>query len=537
MNEATLDRRVLLKSAAAAPLLALGDREEAQAAAVQSSSLHGMNILLFMTDQQRATQHFPESWEEEHLPGLQRLKQHGVTFAQATCNACMCSPSRATLMTGLFPAQHGVKYCLESFMPAPAYPQVEMPLDLPNLGTLLAAAGYATPYKGKWHCSKAVDNNPKSAQTPPCTPDEGWVPEDVNRYGFQRWNPQDAGANQAICQAGGGSIDNDGRYMNDDGDAAAGEEGILPYLHSVAAQQQPFFLTASLVNPHDVLAYPAGFAAFGYDDSWLESTGIDLPATVDEDLSTKPSVQAQLLKLSAPMRPDTPEQQRNYLNFYGNLMKASDDYLVQVLDALEEQGLLENTLIIFTSDHGEMGMTHGGLIQKNFNVYEETLRVPLVFSNPKLFPASRDSDALVSHVDFLPTIASLFDATPGDSAAWQGRDYSALLLDPAAESTQIQDYTVFTYDDFQSGQPQGPYPTGANHIASIREARYTFARYYDPTGNAEDQFEMYDRQEDPTQVMNLAWPDVERSPEQEAAYQRLRALLEEVESTRLQPLA
>ncbi len=177
-------------------------------------------------------------------------------------------------------------------------------------------------------------------------------------------------------------VDNDKRFMTDDGDAAAGEEGALPYLRSAAAQQQPFFLTVSLVNPHDVLAYPAGFAAFGNDDSWLAGTGIELPATVDEGLSTKPSAQGQLQKLSAPRRPQNAEQQQNYLSFYGNLIKVSDAYLVQILDTLEAQGLLENTLIIYTSDHGEMGMTHVGMIQKNFNAYEETLRAPLVYAGP-----------------------------------------------------------------------------------------------------------------------------------------------------------
>jgi arylsulfatase A-like enzyme len=161
--------------------------------------------------------------------------------------------------------------------------------------------------------------------------------------------------------------------------------------------------------------------------------------------------------------------------------------------------------------------------------------VPLVFSNPTLFPEPRTSEALVSHVDFLPTIASLFDATPSSTPAWHGRDYSSLLLDPEAE--RVQDYTILTYDDFQSGQPQGQYATGANHIVSIRDARYTFARYYDPTGGSPDQYEMYDRQDDPNQMTNLAWTGVERTPEQEEAYQRLRALLADVEATRLQPLA
>lgn len=534
MAHTRIDRRSLILStaaAAAAPLLAPGLQASA---APEDAPLHGYNILLFMTDQQRATQHFPDGWEPEHMPGLTRLKQNGLSFEQATCNTCMCSPSRATLMTGMFPAQHGVKYCLEANMPAPKYPQVELSPDVVNIGTVMNAAGYATPYKGKWHCSKAANVNTAPAQQPPCTPDEGWVPEDVNKFGFERWNPQDAGANQFICQEGGGVVNNDGRFMNDDGDAAAGQEGVLPFLRSEAAKQQPFFLTVSLVNPHDVLAYPAGFTAFGYDNSWLASTGIELPATVDEDLSTKPDAQRQLQKISAPLRPKGAEQQQNYLNFYGNLIEASDAYLVQVLDTLEEQGLLENTLIIYTSDHGEMGMTHGGMIQKNFNVYEETLRVPLVFSNPKLFPHPEQSDAHVSHVDFVPTMASLF-GSPTTNPDWQGQDYSSLVLDPG--SSGVQDYTVFTYDDWQAAQAQGPYVSGANHIVSVRDDRYTLARYYAPDGSAADEWEMYDRQADPIQIKNLAWTGVQRDTEQEAAYQRLLALLEEVEKTRLQPLA
>jgi choline-sulfatase len=532
MAQSRIDRRSLLVSTAAlaaAPLLG----SPAQAAD-ESGPLHGMNVLLFMTDQQRATQHFPEGWEEEHLPGLSRLKANGVSFEQAICNTCMCSPSRATLMTGLFPAQHGVKYCLEANMPAEKYPQVEMPTELINLATVMSAAGYATPYKGKWHCNKPAAGVTDPAQAPPCTPDEGWVPEDVNQYGFQRWNPQDAGANQFICQAGGGVVDNDGRFMTDDGDVDAGKEGVLPYLRSQAAKEQPFFLTVSLVNPHDVLAYPAGFKQFGYDDAWLAGTGIELPATVDEDLSTKPDAQRQLQQISAPLRPKGAEQQGNYLNFYGNLIKASDAYLVQILDALEEEGLLEKTLIVYTSDHGEMGMTHGGMIQKNFNVYEETLRVPLVYSNPTLFPDAAQSDALVSHVDFAPTLATLFGSATVNPD-WQGKDYSALVLDPA--SPGVQDYQVFTYDDWQAGQAQGPYVSGANHIVSVREARYKLAKYYAPDGRAPDQWEMYDREADPTEAVNLAWTGVKRDAEQEAAYQRLLALLEEVEETRLQPLA
>src|ERR671926_441561 len=87
----------------------------------------GMNVLVFLTDQQRAIQHFPPGWAQRNMPGLTRLQQHGLTFENAFTNACMCSPARSTLLTGYFPAQHGVKYTLEEDMPADQYPQVEMP--------------------------------------------------------------------------------------------------------------------------------------------------------------------------------------------------------------------------------------------------------------------------------------------------------------------------------------------------------------------------------------------------------------------------
>ena len=89
-----------------------------------------MNVLVFLTDQQRAIQHFPPGWSERNLPGLTRLQEHGLTFDNAFTNACMCSPARSTLMSGYFPAQHGVKYTLETDMPAPEYPQVELATQL-----------------------------------------------------------------------------------------------------------------------------------------------------------------------------------------------------------------------------------------------------------------------------------------------------------------------------------------------------------------------------------------------------------------------
>ena len=274
-----LTRKELLgtgASAAAAAMLATQGAgvERALAAGKGGRDVAGMNIVLILTDQERGIQHFPPNWLRQNLPGMRRLRQHGLSFERAFTNACMCSPARSTLMSGFFPAQHGVKYTLEEDMPFPEYPfqkELPRPPEMANLATVMRAAGYNVVYKGKWHCSKPAEK-------------ENAQPSDLERYGFTRWNPPDAGANQTVPEAGGGNIDNDGRFIESTGSVEAGDEGVMQYLSSAAAKQQPFFLVISLVNPHDVLFYPSKtFTEAGYDDSWLQGD-IQVPETNGEDL-------------------------------------------------------------------------------------------------------------------------------------------------------------------------------------------------------------------------------------------------------------
>ena len=517
----------VLLSGAARDALAAGGPEANDAAA----SLKGMNVMMFITDQERSLQHFPKGWGKKNLPGAQQLVDNGLVFENAFANACMCSPSRATLMTGYMPAQHGVRYTLESDMPSDDFPQVELSTGLKNIATVMKSVGYNVVYKGKFHLYKPpVDSNGE----------EMWSPADLVPYGFDRWDPPDAGANQDLDQ-GGGNVDppgegnNDARFMNDAGDVSTGDEGALAYVNNIASTQQPFFLIVSLVNPHDVLFYPKNFPSTGYPASDL-SGSIQLPPTVNEDLSTKPAAQASFKKIFNLSGPVIGEKDRKkYINFYGNLIKEADAYLVQLLDALENKGLLDNTLVIKTSDHGEMGMAHSAQRQKCFNMYEESLKIPLVYSNPKLFPKPRTSSALVSHVDFLPTLASLFGAPSSARADWNGVDYSKIVLSRKAKP--VQDYVMFTYDDFQAGQSSPPYVVQPNHIVAIREARWKFARYYDPTDSQAQEFEMYDLRNDPNERINLCAPNYTRTSEQQKQYKRLKAKLTGVEKKRLAPLA
>lgn len=520
-----LNRRQMLQKSAtlAGGALALGNVPGAWAAS-SKPSVKGMNIVLFITDQERAIQHFPPGWSQRNLPGFTRLQRNGLTFENAFCNACMCSPTRACLMTGYFTAQNGVKYTLETNMPDDKYPQVELPPHYKNIASVMASVGYNVVYKGKWHLSK------------PAAGGDNWDTTDLDEYGFSRWNPPDAGANQEEKEAGGGNADNDGRFMTIEGSVQTGNESVLEYLNSPSVLDGPFFLVVSLVNPHDVLSYPSTFSDDGYDDSWLEGE-IEPPATVDESLLTKPSAQRQIRRILTLLgRLGTYQEKRNYLNFYGNLMKLQDSYLVDVLDALQAQNLLDDTLVIRTADHGEMGLAHGGLRQKNFNAYEETMRVPLVYSNPRLWNSPRSSDAMVSHVDMLPTLASLVGAPKRARARWQGVDYSEVVLSRVAPPPQ--DYVVFTFDDWQSGQASPPYVKPPQHIISVRERHWKITEYYDarPHGRVPSQWEMYDLKNDPLERHNIAHPTYKRTRAQETQFRRLQRKLARVKAQRLQPL-
>ncbi|HAB16696.1 MAG TPA: sulfatase, partial [Verrucomicrobiales bacterium] len=255
---------------------------------------------------------------------------------------------------------------------------------------------------------------------------------------------------------------------------------------------------------------------------------------------------------------NTPEKQTDYLSFYGNLMNKVDSQLGQLLSVFDQGGsagrqMLQDTIIIRTSDHGELAMCHGGMRQKSFVAYEEALRVPLVWSNPELFPTARTSSALVSHVDLLPTLCELVRVPNWRSKGFKGVDYSSILLNPSAPP--VQDYLLFTSDDIYAGQNQATFPNGVAHpinrIQMIRTTDFKYVRYYgDPSVGEQDEF--YDLRptggdydstfQQPLELKNLSfWAETRPNPpaltpEQTAARDKLAYDLPFAAAQRLQPL-
>jgi choline-sulfatase len=510
------------------------------------------NLLLIITDQQRAPMHWPDEpgWLASLTPADHELARTGLTFTDATCSSCMCSPSRASLFTGLFPTQHGVTLTHTEMGARPdprnapaalgtfakniqsgSVPRVktakafargalrlgtetgehepELDPDTPNLARMLGDSGYTVGFKGKWHLTKPVNGD--------------WSQADAERlerdYGFAGWEPPDAGENLDPEHFGGGNAGVSQQGFDEDFTRQA--EAFI------ATAPEPWALILSLVNPHDVLGYPSSYEQGGYTRADFADLHVPLPETLEEDLSNKPFPHA-LMKLGqqsyiGPLRGRQAEL--DYLSFYAHLHRVVDEKIGRVLAALGDAGDLQSlrsrTLIMRTADHGEMGLTHGGLRQKMFNAYEETLRVPLTVSNPVLFTRAAETRAAAGLVDVVPTLASLLglgsngfagaDLTPviakhadaSDAAlAGAGVDLDSVARHPEPRAS-VQDASAFVYEDHKAGTAFVNVVPQPNRIRAIREERWKYAMYVDPSGENGPQYEMYDLDADPVERHNL----------------------------------
>jgi choline-sulfatase len=158
-----LSRRELVVAGGAALAAGVALSPGSQAAAPRRRlrsrlPLERPNLVILVTDQERLPQYRPDGWVAEHLPNRVRLAAHGLTFTRAFCNAAMCSPSRATLFTGLYPAEHRVKEVLQVGAETDGteyhLTQATLHPDTPNMARMLADAGNEVQYRGKWHVSK-----------------------------------------------------------------------------------------------------------------------------------------------------------------------------------------------------------------------------------------------------------------------------------------------------------------------------------------------------------------------------------------------
>ncbi len=490
------------------------------------------NLVLVVTDQERAPQHWPAEpgWRDALMPNDAELRRTGMTFTNAFIATAMCSPSRASLLTGTYPSRHGVTLTLTAgdlFPDRRHAPDVvraaarlalsgeappgrvarafargllrlgpksgdepQLPPGTRTLATLLGERGYHVALKGKWHLSKPAGGG-------------DWEPADAARvrrdYGFADWEPSEAGGDAKATSFGGGRAGPSGRGWDEDYTRQM-EDWLAR-----ADLPEPFCLVWCLINPHDVLGYPASYEEGGYARGDVDDVRVPLPRTLDEDLRDKPTVQAMTkLGLASYLGAlDGREEQQRYADFYAHLHREADAKVGRLLAALgdpaDPSSLRSRTVIVRTADHGELGLSHGGLRQKIFNAYEESIHVPLVVSSPALFPSPRQSDALVSLVDVVPTLLGLAGG-PDAPGGLDGHDLGPVLR---GERDGVRDAVLFTYDDHQAGTAFQEAPGQPNRIRCVRDRRWKYAVYLDPDGAVAPEYELYDLEADPDEALNL----------------------------------
>lgn len=518
-----------------------------------TSNNNRWNFLIITTDEER----YPPVYEEEsiqkfrqdHLHGVAALRENSLEMHRHYAASTACSPSRACIYTGQYPSLHGVSQT--SGMAKQWYDPDMFYLDpntVPTMGDYFRAGGYRTFYRGKWHLSHPDIILPGSVDIMMSTESDGSpIPRAVEMYkaanklqdfGFDGWiGPDPHGAAQANMG------------INRDPGFASQVIRLLDDLENNDSDQ-PWLTVASFTNPHDIVFFGTPWLSFGYDyqfPDYIKDLELPMPPTRCEDLSTKPRAQKDYVEKYGEMffrNPTIPQ----YFQLYYHLQCVVDQEIHKVYQRLRNSRFFDNTIVVYTSDHGDMLGAHGGMHQKWYNAYEETLHVPFIISNPQLFSGQQHSQALSSHVDIVPTLMGLAGIDQGEAAdklkpshsevhPLVGADLSDLVRSGGVSGDSSEALYFMTDDEVSEGltdvNPRGnPYTpiTEPCHVETVitdlpdengNLQHWKYSRYYSnpkfwggasnpdqstlmqPEGGPAE-FELYNLSEDPLESINLA---------------------------------
>ncbi|MEQ9563614.1 MAG: sulfatase-like hydrolase/transferase [Woeseiaceae bacterium] len=493
----------------------------------------GYNLLFVFTDQERHFSRWPRGLD---LPGHERLAATGTDFSQHHIGATMCTSSRSIMMTGLQTTANGMYENLD-------VPWVrDLSPDVPTIGHMLRDTGYYTAYKGKWHLTRAFDQE---------FPPERLFTREMEVYGFSDY----ASPGDVVGHTLGG-------YSFDHLIAGSAISWLRRVGRPLNDEDQPWALTVGLVNPHDIMYFNTDAPGKKVQDTG-HLLSVAAPAPANEiyaaqwDMPVAGSLTQPFNEIGRPaahgefakawdyvLGPIPPEEERwqRFNNFYINSIRSVDAQLVALLDELDALGLSDNTIVVYTADHGEAGGAHG-LRGKGPFAYKETFHVPMYIVHPDV-RGGRTCGALTSHIDLAPTLLALggADGTRISEAAGRdlpGKDMASLLNDPrAADVHALRESVLFTYSGIASNDgdlmafianakaagksPQDemaatgfkPNLRKRGSVRSMFDGRYTFSRYFSPTEHHRpktldelyqyNDLELYDRANDPDEMTNLA---------------------------------
>lgn len=542
------------------------------------------NFLIFMVDEERYPSVYEtdevRAWRRAEFKAQDALRRTGMEFHRHYAGATACCPSRATIFTGQYPSLHGVTQT-----PGTAKSSFDSdmfwldPNTVPTMGDYFRAGGYRTFYKGKWHVSDADIVLPGSHDVlESYTPNGEPIPPIIDlylranrldHYGFDGWvGPEPHGAAKANT-----GTNRDPGFMTE----------TIHLLDALEAEskkgggKQPWLIVNSYVNPHDIVLFGLAWKQFGYPLTEGFVPNIPPPPTERESLASKPRAQQSYVNVYPKMLAPQPTVEE-YRQFYYYLQKESDGRIFNVYERLRNSPFFENTIVIFTSDHGDLLGAHGRMHQKWHQAYEEATHVPLVISNPVMFKEPRDATMLTSHVDLIPTLLGLAEIdveaaqqevskSHNEAHALVGRDLSPVVLGKQDPNRSTSPLYFMTDDEISSGQNQTSPITGKpyqsvvqpNHIETViaaldgpgGEQVWKYSRYFDnpqfwSTPFQQDQitvdgktvtkkkplkpeFEMYNLSGDQLEQENLAGS---RSRPDKARAEELSAMLREQRKTK-----
>lgn len=545
------------------------------------------NFLIFIVDEERYPPVYEneeiKAWRKRYLLAQDMLRETGVEFRRHYAASTACCPSRSSLFTGQYPSLHGVTQtpgaAKASYDPGMFWLD---PNTVPTLGDYFRAAGYRTFYKGKWHVSDAdiiIPGTHNPLMTWTVGDDNNPVPiprnievyreaDRLDEYGFTGWvGPEPHGSAQANS-----GMNRDEGFMREAIELL--DQLEAEHEKSGGQQQEPWLLVNSYVNPHDIALFGITWKSWGYQ--FTDDTVPDIPEspTDDEDLDTKPRCQHSFVEVYPHMLLPQPPVEI-YRKFYYYLQKLTDGHVRQVYERLRNSPFFENTVVVYTSDHGDLLGAHGGLHQKWHCAYEESIHVPLIISNPGHVKDPRSVETLTSHVDLVPTLLALAGADQKEvqeTAAREhcevrplvGRDLSALLRGDGAAHVTREPIYYMSDDEVSEGQSQFNPATKKfyhsviqpNHVETViavlqgtdGEEVWKFSRYFDNTdfwtspgqydvvhlGDEQqtrteptpDEYEMYNLKLDPLEEKNLCHPS-NQTPETRLREKELRDILAE----------
>ena len=407
------------------------------------------------------------------LPGFVRLRKNSLVLRKHYIAAAACSPSRTTFLTGQYPSLHGVTQVTGTFSAAHEVKYLD-PTTVPTAGDWFRAAGYDTFYMGKWHVSDTSAETGVDSLEPwgfsnyrPFWPEPNSTTDNLGSYR----DPGFATDIQAFLREKGGSKgqgkpwfavaslvnphDTGGYpipFFGPDsvGDVSNPTDGTSLFLSGGLNDRTAPFPTprpAQAPPPQGKQSYPnVRQVVIDLNPGGFPQQTFNLPPTYDEDLTTKPDCQfdssvKMQLALSAPLSPNAQKDllpyplqviptladrqawARSSGSFYTYLQYLVDIELNKILTTFDEVGLNQDTIVVFTSDHGSLAMSHGLMLQKFFNAYEEALRVPFVISSPLINSSDqmREYTQTTSHVDLLPSLLGLTGLSDAEIRALKNR--------------------------------------------------------------------------------------------------------------------